>query len=71
MALTNEGLLVTGVGALLSGPTAPFIVPKYQRSYAWGIENVMDYWDDIIQAMNGKEEDYFVGTIVLSGSGKG
>lgn len=38
-------------------------VPRYQRSYAWDLEEVSLFWEDL----NGsRRSDYFVGTIVLA-----
>lgn len=66
MAITGDGLRVQGIGHLLASNT--FRVPSNQRSYMWEEEHVTHYWNDIINAMHGEsaEEDYFIGTIVLS-----
>jgi len=64
MAFTSEGLRVIGIGSLLRDK--PLTVPTYQRSYAWEDEDVEDYWDDIIRAMRSPNDDYFVGSVVLS-----
>ena len=39
-------------------------VPKYQRSFAWGPDEIEELWDDILSSVN-RGGDYFVGTIVL------
>lgn len=41
-------------------------VPIYQRSYAWTDTAVDDFWSDIRKALDGDEEDYFLGTLVLT-----
>jgi hypothetical protein len=65
MAFTNEGLRVLGIGSLLR--EHPLAVPRFQRSYAWEHDDVEDYWDDVLRAMRkSKNEDYFIGSIVLS-----
>jgi uncharacterized protein with ParB-like and HNH nuclease domain len=63
MAITGEGLDVKGIGNVLAANV--FQVPTNQRSYMWEEENVTDYWNDILAAMD-SNDDYFIGTIVLS-----
>ncbi|MBB2742878.1 UNVERIFIED_ORG: hypothetical protein FHR35_002700 [Microbispora rosea subsp. rosea] len=42
-------------------------VPHYQRSYCWKVESeVTEYWDDLMRAFRSGDE-YFLGTVVLSG----
>lgn len=38
------------------------LIPHFQRPYSWTIENVEEFWDDLISA---KGKDYFVGSVVL------
>lgn len=64
MAFSSEGLLIDGIGHFISDRYLK--VPPNQRSYAWGLDNVQDLWQDILRAMEKSEEDYFIGTIVLS-----
>lgn len=40
-------------------------VPKYQRGYAWEVENIRELYDDIQEALDTKSSHY-IGTIVLS-----
>lgn len=47
--------------------TRRFRVPAYQRSYAWELEHVTALLDDINDAINGKEKEYFLGSIVVTG----
>ena len=49
-------------GALMS--TSMFEVPIYQREYAWTLEEVQDFWNDIDEAMRG--ESYFLGLLILT-----
>lgn len=46
-------------------------VPAYQRSYAWGPEQVEEYWADLRGALARGSTDYFMGTIVLAGEEDG
>lgn len=48
---------------LFTGDTR-YVVPRYQRSFAWGKDEVEELWDDIISSVKRKGE-YFLGTIVL------
>jgi uncharacterized protein with ParB-like and HNH nuclease domain len=41
-----------------------YAVPKYQRSFAWGNDEIEELWDDLLAATERKGE-YFLGTIVL------
>jgi uncharacterized protein with ParB-like and HNH nuclease domain len=41
-----------------------YAVPKYQRSFAWGTDEIGELWEDLVAAINRKGE-YFLGTIVL------
>jgi hypothetical protein len=47
---------------------ARYIVPIYQRSFAWGKDEVEELWDDIVSAVKRRGE-YFLGTIVLQRKG--
>ncbi len=44
-----------------------FEIPKYQRGYAWEIQNIRDLFEDIIESIESKSNHY-IGTIVLSKS---
>ena len=45
-----------------------YMVPKYQRSFAWGPDEIEELWEDLLSAVN-RGGDYFVGTIVLHKKG--
>lgn len=55
---------MVGIATALS--SAEYRVPTYQRSYAWGESAVHDFWDDLRQALDGGDPDYFLGTLVLT-----
>lgn len=49
-----------------------YIVPRYQREYAWEKNEISEYFEDIIKQLsfsNGdvKSNDYFIGSILLTG----
>ena len=37
-----------------------YIIPRYQREYSWGVDNLTTFWDDIHT-----EEEFFFGSVVL------
>lgn len=41
-------------------------VPVYQRSYAWGPDEVQDFWTDLRSAFSEKNPEYFLGTLVIT-----
>lgn len=43
------------------------IIPRFQRPYSWDDENLEDFWNDVVQA---EGKDYFIGSMVLYGSGR-
>jgi uncharacterized protein with ParB-like and HNH nuclease domain len=47
--------------------TRRFRVPAYQRSYAWESEHVESLLHDINDAIRGKEKEYFLGSVVVTG----
>ncbi len=47
--------------------TRRFRVPAYQRSYAWEKEHVDSLLSDIHDAIKGKESEYFLGSVVVTG----
>ena len=42
-----------------------FVIPKYQRSYAWEIKNVIDLFQDIQEAID-TNSNHYIGTVVLA-----
>ena len=45
-------------------------VPKYQRSYAWETKNITDLFKDVTSAIRQNTNDYFLGSIVITGTSK-
>lgn len=43
-----------------------FVVPDYQRDYAWGKTDVQNLWNDIIELTDENKKDHFLGAIVTS-----
>lgn len=55
-----------GIASVLSH--GQYKVPIYQRSYAWEDGEIDDFWADLRHALDNREEDYFLGTLVLTPS---
>lgn len=58
--------LLMSVGAVLKADVR-YHVPPHQRNFAWTLEEVRQMWDDISSALADKQQDYFLGTIVVQG----
>ena len=54
---------------ILSGLETTYMVPEYQRDYAWTRNNVDELWDDIMVSYQ-NDSRYFMGTIVLNSENK-
>ncbi|MHC1775712.1 MAG: DUF262 domain-containing protein [Lentimicrobium sp.] len=46
-----------------------FEIPKYQRGFAWELQNIRDLFDDVIESIE-SNSNHYIGTIVLSKSTK-
>ena len=44
-----------------------FEIPKYQRGYAWEIQNIRELFEDIVESIE-SNSNHYIGTIVLSKS---
>lgn len=42
-----------------------FEIPKYQRGYAWEVQNIRDLFEDIVESIE-SNSNHYIGTIVLS-----
>jgi len=45
-------------------------VPSYQRPYSWDAEQIDELWEDIYAAFDNDEEEYFLGSIILTKHGR-
>lgn len=50
------------IGGLFSDNN--FVVPVYQRNYAWGQNEVEDFWEDLKDLIDGERSSHFFGQIV-------
>lgn len=46
-----------------------FVVPKYQRSYAWDTNNIRELYEDIQEALD-TQSSHYIGTVVLARTSK-
>ncbi|MDI9588915.1 MAG: DUF262 domain-containing HNH endonuclease family protein [Acidobacteriota bacterium] len=54
------------VGRLLNDGDYEFVIPEYQRPYAWGVEETVQLLSDLLGALEHDTDDpYFLGSIVL------
>ena len=53
----------------LEGSGKSFIIPVYQRDYAWTKINCQKLWNDLIDLNNNSRNDHFLGTLVTIGVG--
>lgn len=77
MSVTNIDVNKQSVIDLLkSGKDHPFVIPEYQRPYAWGDEEVVQLFDDLWEFSKERitphgEKSYFLGSIVFYENEKG
>lgn len=50
------------IGELFSNNN--FLVPLYQRNYSWSKNEVIDFWEDLLELVEGKRSSHFFGQIV-------
>src|SRR5947208_1746276 len=66
-SLQQIDIALTGIGKLLSD--GPWAVPVYQRAYAWEEKHVRDLIRDVDGAIANEENEYFLGSIVITNTG--
>jgi hypothetical protein len=42
-----------------------YVIPIYQRNYAWGEAQITQLIDDIVSSMNSKTDNYYLGSLVV------
>ena len=57
----------SSIGEIL--PRHKFVVPKYQRSYAWSTDELDELFLDIKNAIRENKASYFIGSIVVTDKG--
>lgn len=67
MAKNIEPKLVTIGDYLKLEEDVKFIIPEYQRKYAWEVSNCDKLWSDITEFIENQSKDpYFFGTIIIN-----
>lgn len=66
MASSRYEVVSQTVEELLSPGAAQFEVPPFQRTYAWGADEINQLVDDVFGEPAGSELPYFLGSIVLA-----
>lgn len=46
-------------------PKKTFVIPAFQRRYAWKVTNFSQLWEDILQVLDGARARHFMGTVVF------
>lgn len=59
---TSLNASATSAGALMSNFT--FLVPAFQREFAWTVEEVGEFWTDLSEGV--EDQSYFLGLIILT-----
>ena len=62
--INNLTIDLDGIGHTISDNRLK--VPLYQRSYAWEDSHVNDLYDDLLTSIRDAENEYFIGSIVIS-----
>ena len=54
------------IGELFGNKDALYQIPRYQRPYSWGDDQLEKLWDDLIEAQNTGEPNYFLGSVITA-----
>lgn len=60
----DEQVRFLSVGELLNGRKNKYIIPMYQRNYAWGETEIAQLIQDVMDCCLGDGRDYHIGTLV-------
>lgn len=58
--------LSLSIAELFGNTNALYKIPQYQRPYKWEDEQVEKLWDDIYDAFESEENNYFLGSIITA-----
>lgn len=58
--------LSLSIRELFGNTDSLYKIPQYQRPYKWEDEQVGKLWDDIFEAYENKEDNYFLGSIITA-----
>ena len=51
---------------LFTNADSKYRIPQYQRPYKWEEDQIFQLWDDIYEAYENKENNYFLGSIITA-----
>jgi uncharacterized protein with ParB-like and HNH nuclease domain len=54
---------------LLSSERKTYVVPAFQRRYAWKASNFVQLWEDVAEVIDGNRKRHFMGTVVFESAG--
>lgn len=54
------------IGELFGNKDALYQIPRYQRPYSWGDDQLEKLWDDLIEAQITGEPNYFLGSVITA-----
>lgn len=54
------------IGELYGNKDSLYKIPQYQRPYKWEDEQIYKLWDDIYEAWENEEPNYFLGSIITA-----
>lgn len=58
--------LSLSIGELFGNKDALYKIPQYQRPYKWEDEQVDKLWDDIYDAFENNDDNYFLGSVITA-----
>ncbi len=58
--------LSLSIGELFGNKDALYKIPQYQRPYKWEDEQIDKLWDDIYDAFENNEDNYFLGSVITA-----
>lgn len=54
------------VGKLFGNVDALYQIPRYQRPYSWGDDQLTKLWEDLQEARQNNEPNYFLGSVITA-----
>ncbi len=54
------------IGELFGNKDSLYQIPRYQRPYSWGDDQLDKLWEDLLEAQNSGEPNYFLGSVITA-----